>query len=956
MLLKKKQKVPPDVVTCSAVMSAFDKSKQWKAALALLKAMEDGKKSTKEIEPAASDWALPSPNVYTYASAISSCARCGCYDDALKILDQIRERSFNISSTASDNEEDPSSNKVSPNSWIYNSALAACVPESKNRIEIKSANRFDAATRILRRMEEDAEKGFDTYPDKISYNTAIAAIAGLGAYKTSSQNVDMFSKSAIEGGSEFDSESQARMLLDEMRKKGIMRDHITYSNAIIACGSNPESAMRILESAFVDNEIFQSISDEWDCADSMRVYLINTALRVCSDSGELELIAKLFWQMKDLGLQPNSNSMLSLIKGMSTSGHSEDSMMVLNAMKGDGVANSQVIEKYGIDIMSGGIGNDRPMIQERHYTSAIMGCLRNGELFPALKILNAMKLHGLEPNPTSLQGLIIAYCKLATDEASLELKQARKSYSKKNKKALVPRLKADHSISRTRSTAALAMMNTMKDPTIKVQRIVASACAATGMWLEARKILWSIHTAAVLESRRKESIGDLDLDQGSAIAELPKLHRSLLKLGARSGNITASLWYVDAIQDLNRKLGQSGSLGDTTQLTSNAKDPENVLNAWNSNITSVYLPPHGIGMTGEDWKLVMIAASKSAHWRVCIGTLPFIQPFVEATHPRFAESRNETGPSLASLDKEYEKLSRGLTAAVLAFEIRSQYAWATRAIDDWIEWSGRRPAREAVFSACRILASRGKSNAVLSLVTKVLSIPDKRSIRKPKVLTYETSYEMAVYTEAITALYNNGLYDSADDLYVKAISQGFLPWAIIGDSTNRSLLKIDLHGMNKGVAHSAVRVSLQHLIQSKHVEKVERDVLIVTGRGKHSKRHLRPILRPEVCEIQDHNYSDQIRLIQLFFYSLCPSTHLFCFSLCLLHQQVQRMLVEEFFPPLSSSTAPKNTGALKVSVTDVNAWIEHQQQQRGIRFLAIAESLKTITSGSRLKQLLKRKL
>ena len=100
--------------------------------------------------------------------------------------------------------------------------------------------------------------------------------------------------------------------------------------------------------------------------------------------------------------------------------------------------------------------------------------------------------------------------------------------------------------------------------------------------------------------------------------------------------------------------------------------------------------------------------------------------------------------------------------------------------------------------------------------------------------------------------------------------------------------KIDLHGMNRGVAHSAVRVSLQHhLIQSKHVGKMERDVWIITGRGRNSRQHLRPILRPEG----------------------------------------QRMLVEEFYPPLGSSTASKNTGALKVSVTDINAWIEHQQQQ-----------------------------
>ena len=41
---------------------------------------------------------------------------------------------------------------------------------------------------------------------------------------------------------------------------------------------------------------------------------------------------------------------------VSVSKNSENSMMVLNAMKGDGAANAQVVEKYGIDIIDYGIG------------------------------------------------------------------------------------------------------------------------------------------------------------------------------------------------------------------------------------------------------------------------------------------------------------------------------------------------------------------------------------------------------------------------------------------------------------------------------------------------------------------------------------------------------------------------------------------------------------------------
>jgi len=191
---------------------------------------------------------------------------------------------------------------------------------------------------------------------------------------------------------------------------------------------------------------------------------------------------------------------------------------------------------------------------------------------------------------------------------------------------------------------------------------------------------------------------------------------------------------------------------------------------------------------------------------------------------------------MKSLNREYDKLSRALTAAVLALEIQGQYAWAIRAIDDWIEWSGRRPAKEAIFSACLILAARGIGSKVVALVNKVINIPGRR--RRNKILTYDTSFEMALYTEAITSLHNRGLYESADELYVNAISKGFLPFSIM-ELSPISEFKVDPHGMNRAIAHSTVRVSLQHFVQSKNKGKLERDVLIVTGKGSNSQKHLR---------------------------------------------------------------------------------------------------------------------
>jgi pentatricopeptide repeat protein len=847
------------------------------------------------------EWILPAPNVYTYASVISSCARAGQYNETISLLDRIRSSAKDIDSIR----------MIRPNSWMYNSALASCVPTSKT-IDKTNKGHIEIAGQIFQRMEEDCQNGFDCIPDIVTYNTLLSIIRGISQEELKNNSFHDFivmKNTDIDSG--YGHEQLVADILDTMNVKNIAKDPGTYHNAIMSCELHPEVALNILDKALGDTEMLERSKDDgWGSVDRIKLYLINSALSVCCAKGNMSLVSKVFGYIKTLNLKADSDSMMSIVKCLPASGNSDDSMMVLNAMKGDGAANSQCVETYGIDIIGSGVTSTSPIIEERHYSAAITGCLRYGHLFAALKILNAMKLHDLRPNPSSLQGIILAYCKLATDEATLEFREARKEYAQS--KARGPVFAANHTISRTRATAALAMMRSLQEAPVKLKCVVASACAATGMWYEAREILWELHISAIREKKRENTMKVIESDQGSAIAELPRLHRSLLKLCARSGNVTAALSFVDTIQDLKTKL-EEGSFMQIEDYPdrSSLVNKTNLFATFSASVPVVSPLQHGIGMTGEDWKLLTIAASKSAHWKVCLGTLAFLQPYVEATHPKFA-SKERKKSSMTRLNKEYDKLSRALTAAVIAFEIRSQYAWALRSIYDWIEWSGRRPPREAIFGVCRILAARGRSSEITSLVAQVVLMKDfSEKQKQSNVLSFETSYEMAIYIEAISVLYNHGFYDAADELYVDAISKGFLPFSII-EETTKSQFKIDLHGMNRAVAHSAVRVSLQHFIQSKKIDRVERDVLIITGKGISSQKHLRPVLRPEV----------------------------------------QRMLMEEFYPPLSTSSLPKNMGVLKISSHDMNAWIQHQEEEKGARFLAVAGVLKSITSGSRLKKIL----
>ena len=61
---------------------------------------------------------------------------------------------------------------------------------------------------------------------------------------------------------------------------------------------------------------------------------------------------------------------------------------------------------------------------------------------------------------------------------------------------------------------------------------------------------------------------------------------------------------------------------------------------------------------------------------------------------------------------------------------------------------------------------------------------------------------------------------------IDAISKGIVSFSIM-EQYPKSDFNVDLHGMNRDIVTSAVRVPLQHFIQSKKNGKIERDVLIV---------------------------------------------------------------------------------------------------------------------------------
>jgi hypothetical protein len=58
-------------------------------------------------------------------------------------------------------------------------------------------------------------------------------------------------------------------------------------------------------------------------------------------------------------------------------------------------------------------------------------------------------------------------------------------------------------------------------------------------------------------------------------------------------------------------------------------------------------------------------------------------------------------------------------------------------------------------------------------------------------------------------------------------------------------------------------------------------------------------------------------------------------------------------PPVNTYSIPGNMGALRVSYTDIGAWLDHQNKAKSTHMLALAAALRTLSSTERLRSLLK---
>lgn len=893
--------VIPDTVTCSQAIKAMGRA----AVGSTTNIMRSTTTATKNdnlavdfLEQMKSNPKLPNPNQYSYSAVIKTCASLKNHRTALRLLEEMRTDYYTTTTNNNSNdnnnirqaEGDDDVDILSPpppNTWVYNAALLS-LDNKENKFlqptttrrgrnkntkklwkqrnkEMNQQQRTDIALNLLDQMKDDHQHfDLDTKPDTVTYNT----ILGIGTFPhhhTTNQ-------------AESSTTTTILSLIDQMKNEGVDRDAITYSNCIDA-STNGDELMTVLRQCLQDSAMVNR---------NALTGVFNAGLFTSifwKDFGMFKDILKLMFQR---GIPMDGETLTAMIHaiGKNEKGLSLESLIEL--IEGRDDLNSsmelttqqELLESIGL-IDDFNVINKIPVLVDSHYAEAIEICLKENEFAHAYNILSKMRAKGIPPTTICMEGFALAYAQSAIDAAA-KLKGQNES--------------TGENLSRVRAYSAYKIAQALVRPRPSTLGRVARACATTGQWKLCRGLLRSIHND-VLSSNED---GSFIADNLRVIETVRGTHSFILRECAKQGSLSSGLWYTNDIQEFSRKIRTKHQLDQNeiamshiSDVPSNEDDIFGILRI----LTDAHPSKTSIGMQPQDWISLIQAASKADRWQVCVNTLQFLRPYVERTN-----LSNSDNNSNDIIEDRYNRLTPALIAVTRSLESQSQSAWSVRVIEDWTEWSGRKPRLEAALSAIRVLSSKGCIEEIRKLIATCLQKDLTSSVTK-----YGLVYEEMIYIGAVTSLHNNGLYDDADEMFMSGVQDGFLPFDFVNENGQ---FVLDLHGLNVALTHSAVRIAMRQQAATLAKESTQSNMIIVTGMGRNSEFHLRPVLRPEV----------------------------------------QRMLLEEFYPPLNTMSVPGNMGALLVLADDISRWQEHQEGQKGVRMLELAGILRSLSPAERLKK------
>jgi Smr domain/PPR repeat len=888
--------VLPDVVSCTKILSSWSKEGQWKKSLEFLRRMQGAASEARHVT-AERAIALPQPNVYSYSTVLAACARSGQYVTAAQLMEEIR-----AGSRSEQHRGGVAKTEVNPTTLLYNLVLQSLSLLSRDpgfdaqldqvgSPSVAARHRIDEVCRLWTGMDQDFMDGYETGGDTYTFNTILSVVARFGPRLSAVdwQEVrqaypSFFNKSRTAASSDLG--KMVSYLMKRMIERNIEPDTMTFRLSVkAAIVSDFDFALELLDTAA-------------DCGEVALELVSSAALAHHSKQGSIHAVLRILEKLSTHKERIDKASSLHLFRSFARGGRTELIPRLVEAVNGQ----AQAVDVLR-DLTSLNFAAFSPLSGD-DFADPISICLRSGDFASANVILAYMNESGHILSNEFLGEIARAYADVAIETAAVATSKSRRGSA------------VEIAISGARSRVANAqqIVCRMTDVPLSLWTHLSEAFAHTAMFDEARETLGFVHDAWLHSPLSDAPRGRPRLYDSERLAHMiRKLHSTLLCQCARYGNVTAALSIVEDIQYFACRAEWKSKVreNDTAialQLPSRQLAEMDAIQLSSEEFTSG--TGRSFGLRSAEWGWLILAASKSGHWRVCLSTLQFLRPYLEALHP----SRSFDGPD------KYDRMIPSLTQAIRCMAIRGQYAWCERTIIDWMKWSGRLPDQESILTTIRLLASRGRGSEIINLLDQVVS-SDAARVRSVAIAEFETK----LYVGAITALHREGLYDDADAMFLDAVDRGAFPWSLKwGDAGGHNCLTVDLHGMNVAIAHSAVRVTLQQRILSQAWTSKpnlkdplwDGDLIIVTGRGRKSAWRMRPILRPEV----------------------------------------QRMLMEEFYPPLSTTSIPGNMGALRISSTEITRWLGHQHQQRSAQMLSVAAVLKEISSGDRLRAAVSRVL
>ncbi|KAL7580278.1 hypothetical protein ACA910_013011 [Epithemia clementina (nom. ined.)] len=373
--------------------------------------------------------AVVPPNVYTFGSLMSVCARAGSVQHAIRLL-KTMEREYG----------------VTPNAVVYNSAISACGRANPPQ--------FDVALKLL---QESRDRGLRM--SVVGYNAAISAAARAGDWQGALDLLRQMEQSRPQPSTILDSDSG-----DDVATRIIPRPDAVSYGTVLSAFERGGKWERILEFA----DYMQSKGQPLDGL------AITSVLHACQSLGLADEAIRYLNLMKDSNsLNQQRRRTFGLeFPGGRTPLDGPDAVAYLLAISacargGDWINGVELLNEYCRNTTI--IRRTDPTVDVNLYTAAITGCEYAGQWEEAFLLLERMRKANVEPNDVALAAVIGA---CAT--ACAKLQAAETGTNSKDGKAtneLEPMKKA---------LRLLAVMNrdeSVVSPTPLVYNAVIRTCA-----------------------------------------------------------------------------------------------------------------------------------------------------------------------------------------------------------------------------------------------------------------------------------------------------------------------------------------------------------------------------------------------------------------------------------------------------------------------------------------------